>query len=326
MRRVGARHVLLAAALAAGAHAAAAVIALSGLAPRSWGPGDAAQAGAGLTIALATPGGAAAGALTDAGADWRTPVADAAPEALTALTPETLAAAAPPVIAGAPVAAATAAPVAEATATPVAQAAAVPVAQATAVPVAQATATPVAPAIVQPAARAIPSPVARKPRVPDAQPAPVQPAPIPSAQSRAAEAAQAAAPGSPDDSAAASAPTAAQGGDAQDSDAVAAGETPGAPGGDPAAVARYAAEVQRLLARHKRYPAQARARRIEGAGVLAFAVGADGAVRAARVARSAGHPLLDAEIVAMLRRAGKLPPPPQGQPLKLTAPVTFRLQ
>jgi len=184
---------------------------------------------------------------------------------------------------------------------------------------------------VQPAARAIPSPVARKPRVPDAQPAPVQPAPvqpapIPSAQSRAAEAAQAAAPGSPDDSAAASAPTAAQGGDAQDSDAVAAGETPGAPGGDPAAVARYAAEVQRLLARHKRYPAQARARRIEGAGVLAFAVGADGAVRAARVARSAGHPLLDAEIVAMLRRAGKLPPPPQGQPLKLTAPVTFRLQ
>ena len=318
MRRVGARHVLLAAALAAGAHAAAAVIALSGLAPRSWGPGDAAQAGAGLTIALATPGGAAAGALTDAGADWRTPVADAAPEALTALTPETLAAAAPPVIAGAPVAAATAAPVAEATATPVAQAAAPPVAQATA--------TPVAPAIVQPAARAIPSPVARKPRVPDAQPAPVQPAPIPSAQSRAAEAAQAAAPGSPDDSAAASAPTAAQGGDAQDSDAVAAGETPGAPGGDPAAVERYAAEVQRLLARHKRYPAQARARRIEGAGVLAFAVGADGAVRAARVARSAGHPLLDAEIVAMLRRAGKLPPPPQGQPLKLTAPVTFRLQ
>ena len=87
----------------------------------------------------------------------------------------------------------------------------------------------------------------------------------------------------------------------------------------------YAAQVQRLLARRKRYPAQARARRIEGAGVLAFTVAADGAVQGARLARSAGHPLLDAEIEAMLRRVGKLPPPPQGRPLALTAPVTFRL-
>jgi len=75
---------------------------------------------------------------------------------------------------------------------------------------------------------------------------------------------------------------------------------------------------------------RASAARFSGRGAGAAETGggptcADGAVQGARLARSAGHPLLDAEIEAMLRRVGKLPPPPQGRPLALTAPVTFRL-
>lgn len=80
------------------------------------------------------------------------------------------------------------------------------------------------------------------------------------------------------------------------------------------------------LERYKRYPAQAQAARQEGTVYLRFSMDRSGHVLQASIQKGAGHTLLDAETLALVRRAEPLPAPPDsvpGDPLTLTVPVEF---
>lgn len=83
------------------------------------------------------------------------------------------------------------------------------------------------------------------------------------------------------------------------------------------------------LGRHKRYPAEARTRGIEGEVRLAFTVDRAGRVVTAALVRPSGVTALDREALDMLVRAQPLPPlpvlatPDQG---RLVVPVRYRLK
>lgn len=99
----------------------------------------------------------------------------------------------------------------------------------------------------------------------------------------------------------------------------------------PAASAAAAAQTWqgRLLAhleRHKRYPAEARARRLQGMAYIRFTMDRQGRVLSAAMERSSGHAALDREALALLERAQPLPQPPAetpGERITLTVPVEF---
>lgn len=79
----------------------------------------------------------------------------------------------------------------------------------------------------------------------------------------------------------------------------------------------------------KRYPDLARTRREEGVAYLTFTMDRAGRVLSARIARTSGSEALDAETLALVRRAEPLPAPPAdvpGSPLTLTVPVRFSLR
>lgn len=99
----------------------------------------------------------------------------------------------------------------------------------------------------------------------------------------------------------------------------------------PATLAASAAQTWqgRLLAhleQRKRYPAQARARGLQGVTYVRFTMDRQGRVLSASLDRSSGHGILDAEALALLRRAQPLPLPPAeipGDPISLSVPVEF---
>ena len=106
-----------------------------------------------------------------------------------------------------------------------------------------------------------------------------------------------------------------------------------APVAPPASSASQAPAWQGLLLgrlqRAKRYPDGARSRREEGVASLTFSMSRDGQVLSARIARSSGSEELDAEVLAMVRRAEPLPAAPAdvpGNPITLTVPVRFSLR
>jgi protein TonB len=83
------------------------------------------------------------------------------------------------------------------------------------------------------------------------------------------------------------------------------------------------------LQRFKRYPEEARFRREEGVAHATFTLDRDGRVLAAGIARTSGSASLDAEALALIRRADPLPPPPPEVPggtVTLTVPLRFSLQ
>ncbi|MFO7854850.1 MAG: energy transducer TonB [Paracoccaceae bacterium] len=89
------------------------------------------------------------------------------------------------------------------------------------------------------------------------------------------------------------------------------------------------AALRAWIGRHKRYPQVAVRRRLEGQGLLRVRFAADGSVLDVDLRRSAGHAVLDAEILEMIRRASPLPPiPPElgvGR-MEIVLPVRFRLR
>lgn len=90
-----------------------------------------------------------------------------------------------------------------------------------------------------------------------------------------------------------------------------------------AAAASYAAHVAGELERRKRYPAEARAARIEGTVVLAFVIGPAGAIVSHSIARSSGNAALDAAVHAMAA-AAHFDPPPGGR-FASSIPIRFRM-
>jgi protein TonB len=92
------------------------------------------------------------------------------------------------------------------------------------------------------------------------------------------------------------------------------------------AMATYNGRVSAHLKRHQQYPPAARNRLVTGKGTVAFSIDAGGRVTTASVAVSSGSAVLDQEMAAMAHRASPFPAPPDGQPKKFTAPVTFELK
>ena len=88
----------------------------------------------------------------------------------------------------------------------------------------------------------------------------------------------------------------------------------------------YRAQVIAHLTRFKRYPAGAEARGAEGNPAVAFALDGGGRALNVSLARSSGHSDIDAETVAMVRRAVPFPPPPPGAPQAFSISIGFRLQ
>ncbi|WP_020186198.1 TonB family protein [Methylopila sp. 73B] len=87
-----------------------------------------------------------------------------------------------------------------------------------------------------------------------------------------------------------------------------------------AAASTWQARLMAHLERRKRYPSGAQSR---GVAYVRFTINDSGAVLSAALARSSGFAELDAEVLALVRRASPLPPPPQGANRTITAPVKF---
>lgn len=96
-----------------------------------------------------------------------------------------------------------------------------------------------------------------------------------------------------------------------------------------AAMPNYRQRLAAHLQRFKRYPAEARAAGQQGTATLVFTVGRGGQVLGANLARSSGNAALDAETLAMVRRAEPLPafPPELTQAsLRISVPVSFSVR
>ncbi len=99
--------------------------------------------------------------------------------------------------------------------------------------------------------------------------------------------------------------------------------------GRPGADAEYFSTVLAWLEKHKEYPRHAQARRQQGTAVLHFELDRQGHVLSYRIKSSSGHPDLDREVEAMIKRAEPLPPMPADMTqarLELQVPVQFRLR
>lgn len=83
------------------------------------------------------------------------------------------------------------------------------------------------------------------------------------------------------------------------------------------------------LSKHKRYPGEARSRRIQGAVMVSFSVDGEGRVKNARMVKSSGSSLLDDEAIEMLSRASPIPPPPNmaaADVREFTMPIQFNIR
>lgn len=93
------------------------------------------------------------------------------------------------------------------------------------------------------------------------------------------------------------------------------------------ALPTWQGQVLAYLAREKQYPRAARARRQEGMAKLRFLVDTEGKVLSYSLEQSTGHSLLDREVIAMIERIKRFPPPPSEvkQAIELAVPVQFYL-
>ncbi len=83
------------------------------------------------------------------------------------------------------------------------------------------------------------------------------------------------------------------------------------------------------LNKHKRYPGEARSRRVQGVVTVTFAIDDKGRVLSKKITKGSGSPLLDAEALEMLSRANPLPAPPemaQAGVHKLSLPIQFNIR
>jgi protein TonB len=96
-----------------------------------------------------------------------------------------------------------------------------------------------------------------------------------------------------------------------------------------AALPSYRDRLAAHLQRYKEYPSEAKAAGKQGVAMLSFTVNRTGQVLGSRLAGSSGVPALDAETMAMIRRAQPLPsfPPEMTQAsLSFTVPIRFSIR
>ena len=92
------------------------------------------------------------------------------------------------------------------------------------------------------------------------------------------------------------------------------------------AASSYRSYVIAHLTRFKRYPLGAETRGAEGTPVVSFSLDDGGRVASVSLARSSGHSDIDAETLAMVRRAVPFPAPPPGAPHAISAAISFQLR
>ena len=100
-------------------------------------------------------------------------------------------------------------------------------------------------------------------------------------------------------------------------------------GASAAAVASYNQRVAAHLRRFKQYPPRAKAAGQQGTSRLSFSIGRNGQVLSSRLAGSSGHAALDAETLAMVRRAQPFPafPPDIKQAsMSFNVPIQFSVR
>jgi protein TonB len=105
----------------------------------------------------------------------------------------------------------------------------------------------------------------------------------------------------------------------------AAGAKPsaGAPARKTNADPNYSGKVFAHLARFKRMPPDAQKNRSQGTARVRFVIDGRGNVGSVQLVGSSGVASLDQEALAWPRRASPFPPPPGGQSIPITAPVSF---
>jgi protein TonB len=100
-------------------------------------------------------------------------------------------------------------------------------------------------------------------------------------------------------------------------------------GASAAAIASYNQIVAAHLQRFKQYPAASKAAGEQGVSRLSFSLGRGGQVLGSRLAGSSGHPALDGETLAMVRRAQPfpaMPPEIKQASMSFAVPVRFSLR
>jgi protein TonB len=99
--------------------------------------------------------------------------------------------------------------------------------------------------------------------------------------------------------------------------------------GNPNAFAAYKTKVQRKLERSKKYPPSARNAKMEGTVTVRFTINRAGQVVQSQMVKSSGFPILDDEVMALLRRVNPFPEFPKemtDSSITLTAPIRFSLK
>jgi len=94
-------------------------------------------------------------------------------------------------------------------------------------------------------------------------------------------------------------------------------------------VIRWQSMLVAHLERFKRYPAEARARGMQGTVQVAFTIDREGHLLTSRIMRSSGYPALDQETLDVLARAQPMPRPPDRVPdaqLSFAIPVRFNIK
>jgi TonB family protein len=89
-------------------------------------------------------------------------------------------------------------------------------------------------------------------------------------------------------------------------------------------VSRWQQALIARLERFKRYPAEAHG--AEGVASLAFTIDRRGNVLSSQIAKSSGSSVLDAAVLALIKRAAPFPPPPAEVPdvdLSFVVPIRF---
>lgn len=102
----------------------------------------------------------------------------------------------------------------------------------------------------------------------------------------------------------------------------------GSGGGTATVESDYRAHLVAWLARHKRYPARARAMGLEGRVVVRVTLARDGRVQSHRIEEDSAYSVLLHEVEAMVERADPFPAMPAtlaGERFELRVPVDFRL-
>jgi periplasmic protein TonB len=94
-----------------------------------------------------------------------------------------------------------------------------------------------------------------------------------------------------------------------------------------AVMATWRNQIVTILERNKRYPSEARSRGEQGVTRLAFSIDGEGHLLSSRIVASSGSAALDAETLALVRRAQPFPPPPpELAGSELTVPVSFNIR